>query len=274
MNNEIDKDSEYRIIADLMKELKEDMTLNTAYINIFANFDPEKTMLFPDLVYILLDAIPEQKLPEKIYELICHILYLFIDEGDDEAALCLGSLYYTGRNGEQSYEKAVEYYKKSSDAGNLQATQNLGYCYYYGRTGEKDYEAAYKCFAKCAILGDPTSEYKLGDMYLNGYFVEKDENEAFRLYNNSYDDAEKAEYGSPDFADICSRMGMVYHKGIGTEIDLQKSLHYYHIAEEQYYLKITGGDYFAPGLLKNVLKNEAEIQSGLKKTMPDFEWKK
>ncbi|MCR4587518.1 MAG: hypothetical protein K5682_03815, partial [Lachnospiraceae bacterium] len=49
-----------------------------------------------------------------------------IERGNKDAMCNLGSLYYTGRAGEQDYQRAAIYYEMADKAGNRQATENLG----------------------------------------------------------------------------------------------------------------------------------------------------
>ena len=133
-------------------------------------------------------ADASEVLPKEVAELMIEIYLEEIAEENPDAMTNLGSLYYTGRCGEQNYEKAVEYYTMADRLGERQATENLGYCYYYGRTGDVDYKKAYHYFVKGALDNHLNSLYKIGDMYKNGYYVEKDEKEAF------YIDFESGEY--------------------------------------------------------------------------------
>lgn len=87
-------------------------------------------------------------LPKEVAELIIEIYLEEITNDNPEAMTNLGPLYYTGRCGEQNYEKAVKYYTMADKHGERQATENLGYCYYYGRTGEVDYKKSVSLFCK------------------------------------------------------------------------------------------------------------------------------
>ena len=131
-------------------------------------------------------------LPKEVAELMIEIYLEEIADENPDAMTNLGSLYYTGRCGEQNYEKAVKYYTMADKHGERQATENLGYCYYYGRTGEVDYEKAYHYFVKGALDNHLNSLYKIGDMYNNGYYVEKDEKEAFYIYTHCYEQMTEA----------------------------------------------------------------------------------
>lgn len=114
--------------------------------------------------------------PGFLIDFITDMFQFEIADGNDNAMNDLGAQYYNGNRGfEQSFEKAIRYYKMAADKGNRQAQENLGYCYYYGRDGKPDYEKAFHYFALGAFDGHPISLYKIGDMYLNGLYVPKKE---------------------------------------------------------------------------------------------------
>nr|MDD6336642.1 SEL1-like repeat protein [bacterium] len=69
---------------------------------------------------------PDERTTRKVIE--CYELCLKHDM--PEAALNLGTFYYTGRLVEQNYPKAYELYKIAADAGVLRAICNCGYCFY------------------------------------------------------------------------------------------------------------------------------------------------
>ena len=210
-------------------------------------------------------------LPKCVAELLVDVYSEEIANGNPNAMTHLGSLYYTGRGGEQNYEKAVAYYTMADENGERQATENLGYCYYYGRTGEKDYEKAYHYFAKGALVNRVNSLYKIGDMYKNGYYVGKDETEAFCIYERCYK-LMKAEGAYTFGADICLRLGDAYYYGIGTETDFQKAMEFYQKSERCFYNKIKSGDCYAKKGLENVIKKQEEIREMLLRDLPNFNW--
>ena len=211
-------------------------------------------------------------LPKAVADLLVEIYFEEIDNENADAMTNLGSLYYTGRCGEQNYEKAVKYYTMADKRGERQATENLGYCYYYGRTGEVDYKKAYHYFVKGALDNHLNSLYKIGDMYKNGYYVEKDEKEAFYIYSHCY--AQMNEVCATLIgADICMRMGNVYFYGIGTEKNYELALKFYQEAEQYYYQKINNGDFFAKKGLESVIEKQNEIRNILFRNLPSFDWK-
>lgn len=194
-------------------------------------------------------------------------------ENKDPDAMCnLGSLYYTGRAGEQDYEKAAYYYHMADMAGNRQATENLGYIYYYGRTGQKDYEKAFKYFVKGALDGHLRSLYKVGDFYKNGYYVEKDPVEAFRIYErctNMMTDAAAPQVG----ADIYMRMGDCFYSGSGVERNLLAAQRFMSAAEGMFYKRLADGDFYQKRNLEHVLDVLEKIRHEVREEiLPDLSW--
>ncbi len=73
-----------------------------------------------------------KRFPGCLIDLITGLFEMEIDNGNADAMNDLGSQYYDGNRGfEQSFEKAVRYYKMAAENGSRQAQENLGYCYYY-----------------------------------------------------------------------------------------------------------------------------------------------
>ncbi len=195
-----------------------------------------------------------------------------IEAGNYDAACDLGALYYTGRSGEQNYEKAAHYYEIADKNGNRQATENLGYIYYYGRIGERDYEKAFKYFIKGALDNHLRSLYKVGDFYKNGYYVEKDEKEAFRIYQQC---AEMLSDESVPLvgADIFMRLGDCFFEGCGTERDLLAANRCLTTSENMFYERLMEGDFYQQKNLDHILEREAEIKRLIKEEMlPDMSW--
>jgi len=187
-------------------------------------------------------------------------------EGDADAACDIGSLYYTGRAGEQSYEKAVEYYTFAAEHGCRTAQENLGYCYYYGRSVKKDYEKAYHYFVKGALDGHLISLYKIGDMYKNGYYVDKDEKEAFQIYSHCMDNLTDDSVRRCG-ADIYMRVAECLYKGIGTDKNLELALRFYQMAESYFYERLKRGDYMIKGNYERTIKEEQEVRDILMKKL-------
>ena len=208
----------------------------------------------------------------QIAALLIDIYMDGVENEDPDSMTNLGSLYYTGRAGEQDYGKAAYYYHLADLAGERQATENLGYIYYYGRTGEVDYEKAFQYFLKGALDGHLRSLYKVGDFYKNGYYVEKDPKEAFRIYERCLETMTEAALPAVG-ADVYMRMGDCYHKGIGVEKDLLKAQELMGIAENLFYKRLMEGDFYQKRNLQHVLDTEAEIRQEIaEELLPDLSW--
>ena len=189
--------------------------------------------------------------PHQAADFVLWAFHLAIQEEISAAMVDLGSLYYTGRLGEQDFAQAVKYYKMAYAHGAWIACENLGYCYYYGRSVEVDYARAYHYFVKTALKGFTESLYKLGDMYAKGLYVEQDPQMAFTLYQRAYDEMDEC---CDVVADVCLRLADAYYDGIGTKRDWNLALHYYQMAESRFYAQIAAGDFFKKKVLRGVIE--------------------
>ena len=218
-------------------------------------YNCDKTEAFPKEVAELLIEIYEDELKENNHNAICDY----------------GSLYYTGRIGEQNYEKAVYYYDMAAKLGNRQAQENLGYCYYYGRTGRVDYKKAFHYFLKGALDYHLVSLYKIGDMYKNGYYVQKDENEAYSIYSRCLDGLN--EENTPLVgADVHIRMADCFFYGVGVEKNVAIALEHYQIAERLYWIRLQEGDFLIRKQYERSVEMQAIAREEMKKALPRFDW--
>lgn len=262
----------YRKLSDISKKIDHEQYAESccAIENIIDNEGNLYSNPF-EIACILHESDETEIMPQCITDLVIGIYLEEINNGNAEAMTNLGSLYYTGRCGEQNYEKAVKYYKMADEHGERQATENLGYCYYYGRNVAVDYEKAFHYFVKGALDGHLNSLYKIGDMYRNGYYVKKDEAEAFCIYSRCYEEMTDECYELIG-ADICLRMGDVYFYAIGTEQRLETALKFYQEAERCFYKRIKNGDYFSRKGFRNTIEKQDKIRRQLCDDLPSFEW--
>ncbi len=210
-------------------------------------------------------------LPPSIAKIIIEIYLKKIEDGDDLAMLNLGAQYYTGRIGEQNFEKAVKYYEMSAKLGNSQAQENLGYCYYYGRVGEPDYKKAFHYFIKGALDKRIVSLYKIGDMYKNGYYVEKDVREAFCIYKQCKELIKNSNDVQLE-ADINIRLADCFYNGVGTEKNLELALALYQEAERLYYPRIINGEFLYKKQYLRAIEMQQKIRDELQKNIPSYNW--
>ena len=239
--------------------------MNPCYLQAIDAFVDEDGSIDPANIYPIAENLafcnPNETMPPVVSEFVSLAFFDEIENGNPDAMLNLGSLYYTGRIGEQNYAEAVKYYKMAAGYGSLIALENLGYCYYYGRDVAVNYETAYHYFIKPALAGRLESLYKIGDMYAKGLYVEQDENIAFTLYEKAYqgidDDCEVV-------GDICLRMGNCFYYGTGCERDLETALFFYQRSELYYYSQLKNGDFFKRKILDGVIEKIDEIREELK----------
>lgn len=246
------------------------------YSTISANIDVENECIYDDAFFIaeqLHELDGAKQLPKSVAEFMIAVYEGEMNRGNVDAACDMGSLYYTGRAGEQNYSKAIKYYTIAANGGCRQAQENLGYCYYYGRDTEVDYKKAFHYFALGAFDGHICSLYKIGDMYRNGYYVEKNENEAFYIYRRCADTMHSDALPLVG-ADVMMRMGDCYFEGIGTEIDYKVALEYYQKAEHLFYERLIEGDFMIKGCYEKVIKRQEKARAYLCEVLPDFDWVK
>lgn len=124
---------------------------------------------------------------EEISEVLSALEFLVNEDQSKNAALTLGSMFYTGDIVKQDFNEAKKFYTIAADLGSSQGLVNLGYIYYYARCGgEPDYESAFHCFSKASIIDDEDdcsaeAIYKLSDMYFKGLFVKQDKEYAKKI---------------------------------------------------------------------------------------------
>ena len=222
----------------------------------------------------LIDCDKPKHLPPFLIDYITDLYLMEIEDGNHYAMNDLGAQYYDGSRGfEQSFEKAMYYYKLAAAHGDRQAQENLGYCYYYGRNmPAPDYEKAFQYFALGAFDGHLNSLYKIGDMYLNGYYVEKNEQEAFILYNHCLQTMtdEAAKYVS---GPVHLRLGDMYLKGQGTAPNPEEALAHYHIAEIMLYKMVKDGTYMYKKSLRRAIDGQERARAALQEWLPEEEWR-
>ncbi|MCR5150573.1 MAG: sel1 repeat family protein [Clostridiales bacterium] len=220
----------------------------------------------------LLRCDKPEPLPEVVRDFIIELFEDAYDEGNADAMNDLGAQYYNGSRGfEQSFEKAVEYYKTAAENGSRQAQENLGYCYYYGRNMPVDYEKAFHYFALGAFDGHIISLYKIGDMYMNGYYVKKNPVEAFHIYMRCLDTM------TEEAAPICAgpvflRAGTAFLNGYGTDEDPMNALICFQKAEKYLYDMVADGQVMYKKSLQRAIEGQAKARAILAESLPPDEW--
>ncbi len=139
----------------------------------------------------------------------------------------------------------IRLFEKKDDP---QYANTLGYIYYYGRCngGVPEYDKAFHYFGIAAANGLYEGMYKLADMFYHGYGCKESRRTARSLYRMVYDDSIKhflkGEHAS--FADAALRMGNVFAKGIGEDVNPAYAYHYYLQADYAARLRAKEDDFF------------------------------
>jgi TPR repeat protein len=148
------------------------------------------------------------------------------EQGDPEAQLKLGSLYYKGKGVPTDFVEAVRWYRKSAEQGYAKAEYDLGYMYQEGKGVPQDHAEAVRWCRKAAEQGDPRAEDALGISYYRGEGVAQDYVDAVRWYRKA------AEQG---YADAQYNLGYMYQEGKGVSQDYAEAVSWYRKAAEQGY---------------------------------------
>ncbi len=72
------------------------------------------------------------------------------EKGDNVSQYYIGNCYYHGKSIKRDYNKAIEWYSKSSSGGNIRAVYKLGIYYDYGYGVTKDEKKAFEIYLKSA----------------------------------------------------------------------------------------------------------------------------
>ena len=110
-------------------------------------------------------GMPRQKIraPEKKEDTISvEHLEKLAKQGNPNAQLALGKIYFEGRAGQkQDYHKALDLFQKAAQKGNGPAMFNIGLCYDGGFGVRKSLENALKWYRKAADVGVPEAQAKV-----------------------------------------------------------------------------------------------------------------
>ena len=139
----------------------------------------------------------------------------------------IGKMHCYGLGTEQDYEKAFQWFLKSSQEGHKFAQYSLANLYYYGNSVEKDLSQAFLWYQKSAFQGQPYASYAVAQMYSKGEYVAENNETAQRYYKAALSGFLELE--SKDQADdnLFYKIGVMYKNGLGTEADISKAIDYF-----------------------------------------------
>lgn len=144
----------------------------------------------------------------------------------------IGKMFCYGLGTEQDYEKAFEWFERSAKQKNKFAQFSLANLYYYGSGVEKDLSQAFLWYQKSSAQGQPYASYAIAQMYNKGEYVTQNEDTAQRYYNAALSGFLELE--SKDQADdnLYYKLGSMFKKGLGTDINMDKAIDYFKRSEE------------------------------------------
>ena len=139
----------------------------------------------------------------------------------------IGKMFCYGLGTEQDYEKAFEWFERSAKQKNKFAQFSLANLYYYGNGVEKDLSQAFLWYQRSSSQGQPYAAYSIAQMYRYGEYVTKDNDTAQRYYKDALSGSLKLE--SKDQADdnLYYKLGSMFKKGLGTDIDMDRAIYYF-----------------------------------------------
>lgn len=139
----------------------------------------------------------------------------------------IGKMYCYGLSTEQDHEKAFDWFLKSANKDNKFAQYSLANLYYYGNGVEKDWSQAFLWYKKSSAHGQPYASYSVAQMYSKGEYVCQSEETSQRYYKDALLGFLKLE--SKDQADdnLYYKLGTMFKKGLGTDINMDKAIDYF-----------------------------------------------
>ena len=137
------------------------------------------------------------------------------EKNDPKAMTMLGELYSNGFGVKRDYDKAIEWYRRGSDAGDREGMFALAMLRLGGRGGPKGGEDAAKLLAASAKLGSPAATYNLALLYIDGQILPQDMRRAAELLRIA------ADAGNPEAQ---YALATFYRDGTGVPKNVEKSV--------------------------------------------------
>ena len=105
------------------------------------------------------------------------------EQGDIDAQVVLGQIYYQGQGVAQDYAMAMSWYRRAAEQGDSDAQYMMGRMYRSGQGVGQDYAIAITWYRKAAEQGDTDAQCMLGRMYQSGVGVSQDFVQAHKWLN-------------------------------------------------------------------------------------------
>ena len=108
-------------------------------------------------------------------------------QGNADAQLQLGAIYYQGKGVRQDYVKARQWYEKAAEQGDSSSQFSMGYAYANGQGVSQDYAKALEWFKKSSNQDNAAAQAYIGIMYEFGQGVPKNKKTAKEWFGKSCD---------------------------------------------------------------------------------------
>lgn len=157
-------------------------------------------------------------LTTEIEKKYCENTVIYSESENGISELLFGLNYLYGINFNKDYQKAFEYFEKSSLKKNSIGMFYMGFINEYGFGVEENYKTAIEFYEKSIASNNCYALYNLGVMYQNIYGVKQDYKKAINYYKKS------AECGNDE---AMYSIGFMYENGYGVIRDYKQSYEYY-----------------------------------------------
>ncbi|KAF9932108.1 hypothetical protein FBU30_008922 [Linnemannia zychae] len=161
---------------------------------------------------------------EQDYQAAMDWYRLAADQEDPDGQYKVGYMYYHGHSVVKDYSTSREWYLKAAEQGHIAAICDLGRMYELGLDTPVDFELAMDFYRRSAKKGYAEAEYNIGNMYRFGKGVAQDDAEAMAWFLKA------AEKGN---ANAQASIGFMYQRGHHVPQDFSLSIAWYHKAAAQ-----------------------------------------
>lgn len=180
----------------------------------------------------------------------------------------IGKMHCYGLGTKQDYTQAFAWFLKSSEQGNRFAQFSLANLYYYGSGVEKNLSQAFLWYMKSAAQGQPYAAYSVAQMYSKGEYVAEDKEMAQRYYKSALSGFLELERTEQADDNLFYKIGMMYKNGLGTDVDVTKSIDYFQRSAENKWSTYQLGKLYLFGA-ERVEKDKSKAAAWLSKSADD-----
>lgn len=180
----------------------------------------------------------------------------------------IGKMHCYGLGTKQDYTQAFDWFLKSSAQGNRFAQFSLANLYYYGSGVEKNLSQAFLWYMKSAAQGQPYAAYSVAQMYSKGEYVAEDKEMAQRHYKRALSGFLELERTEQADENLFYKIGMMYKNGLGTDVDVTKSIDYFQRSAENKWSTYQLGKLYLFGA-EGVEKDKSKAAAWLSKSADD-----